>query len=412
MSNRTAKRLKLLACASGVLLACTNPAMAGAQETPRSGATTLIHAGRLLDRPGQQPRGRTTIVIRDGRIVELRDGFARAAQGETVIDLSDRFVLPGLMDAHVHLASNDDGASTTPSNYPIFESVTHARDTLMAGFTTVRNLGDQVPIALQVRDAINAGKIVGPRVLVAGAVRCQEVIECRNAVLFEIGRGADLIKIFTTGLANIEAIGPDRGATMTLDQASMVVQTAHQYGLKVSSHAHGGQGFNVALDAGVDSIEHGKLMSDADVARIVSEGTYYDPTLSTVRAFEAGASHEDAESNPLVGAAHLAAVSGDAPERAIRAGARMALGTDAGISKHGQNATELELLVEKGLTPMQAIVAGTVNNADLFDISDEAGTIEAGKLADIIAVDGDPLSNISVMRDVSFVMREGIVYKQ
>ena len=432
----------------GALLALMMGGASLAQEASpaAAGPVTLIHAGRLLDRPGQTPRGPSTVVVRDGLIVEIRDGYTDASvfPGATVIDQSDRFVLPGLIDSHVHLISDRAGqegllagfTDSIPAN--AYEAAENARKTLMAGFTTVRNLGDENGVTLALRDATAIHRLPGPRIIDAGnAISttsghmdgrlglndefrevighdnvCNDVASCREAVRIQIGRGADVIKIATTGGVN-SRIGAGLGAQMFEDEARALIETAHLYGKKVAVHAHGADGINLALRLGADSIEHGTIFDD-ETARLFREsGAYYVPTLSTVNGYrERLAANPDAYP-PAVLPKILwrISVTGASLRRAVPAGVRIAFGTDAGVSKHGRNADEFGLMVANGMTPETAIVAATVNAADLLGLSAEIGTLEPGKRADLIAVAGDPLSDVTVLTDVDFVMRDGRVYR-
>jgi imidazolonepropionase-like amidohydrolase len=409
------------------------------QSTEKSG-DTFIYAGHLLDRPGSSPRGESTIVVHAGKIAEVQNGFIAAPAGVTVVDLKDRYVLPGLIDAHVHLAT-DPSHALNPSvadGAPLsaYEALWNAQKTLMAGFTTVRNVGDFDGATLALREAIARGWVTGPRILDAGRPItstyghgdrrvgmsdevasafesdsiCDGPDECRKAVRRQIGRGVDVIKIITTGLSS-KPVGPNLGAQMSKEEITSVIETAHQYGKKVAAHAHGGAGVDWALEAGVDSIEHGTLMSDADIALLKKSGAYYVPTLSTVTTYQDRLASGTLSPEWRAITEERISKTGRSVEKAVRAGVKIVLGTDAGFTKHGQNATEFGLLVQHGLTPMQAIVAGTTNAADLLGISNEVGSIETGKSADVVAVSADPLKDVSVLRSVNFVMRAGVVYK-
>lgn len=408
-----------------------------------SAAVTIIHAGTLLDRPGRQARGPSTITVQSGKIVAIADGFQAAPAGATLIDLKDRFVLPGLIDSHVHLSSDRAGnegllaAFTEGKEMGAYEALWNARKTLKAGFTTVRNLGDD-GATLALRDAIARGWVEGPRIVDAAksisttsghmdyrlGLRdefaeivphdnvCDGVEACRVAVRRQIGRGADVIKIATTGGVN-SRIGAGLGKQMFDDEAKVIVETAHLYGKKVAVHAHGADGVMVAVNAGADSIEHGTLLDDAAIKAMARKGTYYVPTLSTVNGYlERIAANPNAYS-PEVRAKidWRISITGKALEKAVPAGVKIAFGTDAGVSKHGRNADEFELMVKHGMTPMGAIQAATVNAADLLGLGNEVGTIEPGKSADIIAVTGDPLADVKVLKQVNFVMKSGIVAK-
>lgn len=439
----------LMASLGGVALLALTAVAAGAQ-TPlaesESGPVTLIQAGRLLDRPGQSPRGPSTIVVRDGRVVEIRDGFVDASTfpGATVIDQRERFVLPGLIDSHVHLVSDRAGQEGLLAGFTdslpahAYEAAENARKTLMAGFTTVRNLGDDDGVTLALRDATARHALPGPRIIDAAQSIsttsghmdgrlglndefreqidhdnvCNDVASCREAVRLQIGRGADVIKIATTGGVN-SRIGAGLGAQMFEDEARALIETAHLYGKKVAVHAHGADGIDMALRLGADSIEHGTIFDDETIGLFRRSGAYYVPTLSTVNGYR-----ERLAANPnayppevLPKILWRISITGQSLERAVPAGVRIAFGTDAGVSKHGRNADEFALMVQHGMTPATAIQAATVNAADLLGLSSEIGTLEPGKRADIVAVDGDPLTDVSVLTSMDFVMRDGRVYR-
>lgn len=412
-----------------------------------TGDVVLVQAGRLLDRPGRAPRGPSTIIIRDGLIESVRDGFvdASAFPGATVIDQRDRFVLPGLIDSHVHLVSDRAGqegllarfTDSLPAN--AYEAAENARKTLMAGFTTVRNLGDGEGVTLALRDATARGALPGPRIIDAGrsisttsghmderlglndelretvgepANVCNGAESCREAVRIQIGRGADVIKIATTGGVN-SRIGAGLGAQMFEDEARALIETAHLYGKKVAVHAHGADGVNLALRLGADSIEHGTIFDDATARLFRDSGAYYVPTLSTVNGYRERLAANPNAYSPEVLPKILwrISITGESLRRAVPAGVRIAFGTDAGVSRHGRNADEFALMVQHGMTPMAAIEAATVNAADLLGLSSEIGTLEPGKRADLVAVDGDPLTDVSVLTSMDFVMRDGRVYR-
>ncbi|MET4683876.1 amidohydrolase family protein [Brevundimonas faecalis] len=411
-----------------------------------SGTVTLIQAGRLLDRPGQAPRGPSTLVVRDGKVVEIRDGFvdASAYPGATVVNQRDRFVLPGLIDSHVHLVSDVAGQagflSGVTDNLPVhaYSAAMNARKTLMAGFTTVRNLGDSGGVTLALRTETAAHRLPGPRILDAGNsisttsghmdgrlgfnddLRehvahdnvCNGVESCREAVRLQVGRGVDLIKIATTGGVN-SRIGAGLGAQMFEDEAKALIDTAHLYGKKVAVHAHGVDGINLALRMGADSIEHGTIFDDETLQLLRRTRAYYVPTLSVVNGYteRLAADPEAYPPDVLAKIRWRIDITGQSLQKAVPAGVRIAFGTDAGVSKHGRNADEFELMVRNGMTPMTAIEAATVNAADLLGLSAEIGTLEPGKRADVIAVAGDPLSDVTTLKTVSFVMRDGRVYK-
>lgn len=437
---------RLMASLGGAALLSLTAGTAGAQAAPEPGSTTLILAGRLLDRPGQAPRGPSTVVVRDGLVAEIRDGFidASAFPGATVIDQRDRFVLPGLIDSHVHLVSDLGGQagflSGITENLPThaYRAADNARKTLMAGFTTVRNLGDDGGVTMALRDATAAHRLPGPRIVDAGSsisttsghmdgrlgfndeLRetiphenvCNGPESCREAVRIQVGRGVNVIKIATTGGVN-SRIGAGLGAQMFDDEARALIDTAHLYGLKVAVHAHGADGINMALRMGADSIEHGTIFDDETIRLFRQSGAYYVPTLSTVNGYiERLAADPNAYSPEVLPKIRWRiSITGQSLERAVPAGVKIAFGTDAGVSKHGRNADEFALMVQHGMTPMGAIQAATVNAADLLGLSSEVGSLEPGKHADLIAVDGDPLTDVTVLTSVDFVMREGRVYR-
>jgi imidazolonepropionase-like amidohydrolase len=443
--------MRVSTLAAAALLCLAGPAVSTARQQappatpPAEDQVTIIHAGVLLDRPGRPPRRNATIVVRGGRIDRIDDGFASAPEGARYIDLRDRFVLPGLIDSHVHLTSDRAGVEgqlagmTEATPLRAYEAGWNANKTLQAGFTTVRNLGSEGGVTLALRDAIARGWAGGPRIVDAGsgisattghmdptlgmreefhdalsegATTCDGAEDCRRAVRRQIARGVDVIKIATTGGVN-SRIGLGLGAQMFEDEVKALVDTAHLYGKRVAVHAHGADGINLALRAGADSIEHGTLIDDESLRLFRSGRAYLVPTLSTVNGYR-----ERLRNNPNAYTGEVRekimwriSITGQNLRRAVPAGVRIAFGTDAGVSLHGRNADEFLLMVEHGMTPMQAIVAATVNAADLLGLAAEIGTIEPGKAADIVAVNGDPLTDVGVLRDMRFVMRAGRVYR-
>jgi imidazolonepropionase-like amidohydrolase len=429
-----------------VLLLFFAPAVHAADSaTPDS--WRLVHAGHLLDRPGQPPRGASTILIRGERVVEVRDGHHDASAFELdeveMVDLREYFVLPGLIDSHVHLSSDLGGvarqlAAVSRSQADVaYEAAMNARKTLAAGFTTVRNLGDSDGVIRALRDAINAGKAEGPRILTSnnglsattghsdprlgyrpelhaavysGENLCDGVESCRRAVRRQIAQGADLIKLSITGGVN-SIIDLGLGAQMFEDEARAIVETARLYNKKVAVHAHGADGINLALRLGVDSIEHGTLLDDAGLRLFRESGAYYVPTLSTVNGYleRLAASPEAYTGEVLAKIRWRIDITGRSLERAVPAGVKIAFGTDAGVSMHGRNADEFELMVRYGMTPAQAIVAATVNAADLLGMSADVGTLEPGKYADLVAVLGDPLADVTVLKNPRRVIKGGVI---
>ena len=408
-----------------------------------SAAPTYIHAGRVIAVPGNSVLGPSTIIVENDRIQSVQAGHLAAPAGAELIDLKGKTVLPGLIDSHVHLATDAGGEARLVREMRqepalnALEAQSNGMKTLRAGFTTVRNLGDD-GATLALREAISRGWVQGPRIVDAaqsisttgghmdgrGALNdalvahlpdpenlCDSVESCRRVVRRQIDRGADVIKFATTGGVNS---GTGLATRMYEDEAKALVQTAHAYGRKVAVHAHGADGIKLALRAGADSIEHGTVM-DEEILRLMREkGTYYVPTLSTVNGYLERLAKDP---NAYAGAVKQQidwriGITGLSLAKAYPAGVRIAFGTDAGVSKHGRNADEFELMVKYGMTPVEALKAATVNAADLLGLANEIGTIEAGKSADIIAVDGDPLQDITVLKQVKFVMARGEVVRR
>ena len=405
----------------------------------------FVHAGQVLDRPGTAPRGPSTIVIRDGKVIEILPGHVAPPTGATLIDLTGSFVLPGLIDSHVHLESDAggnagliEGVTSSPAT-TAFRAAGNAKKTLMAGFTTVRNLGDGTGATLALRDAIAAGELPGPGIIDAGRSisttsghmdetlslaeelhgsieqdnLCDGADACRRAVRLQIRRGADVIKIATTGGVN-SRIGAGLGRQIFDDEVKALVDTAHLYGKKIAVHAHGTDGINAALAAGADSIEHGTMLDDESVRLFKKAGAWYVPTLSTINGYI-----ERLKANPNAYPPEVLAkvkwrieVTGKSLEKAYPAGVQIAFGTDAGVSKHGRNADEFELMVKHGMPASAAIAAATTGAAHLLGVDKEVGSLEAGKAADIIAVSGNPLADITVLKNVRFVMKGGSVFKR
>jgi imidazolonepropionase-like amidohydrolase len=408
---------------------------------------TLVQAGHVLDLPGKAPRGATTLVVEGGKISAVLDGFVGTEKypAAHIVDLRSRYVLPGLIDSHVHLTSDragNEGALalvTTSQAAWAYEAELNAHKTLNAGFTTVRNLGDGPEgITLALRDAINKGWVQGPRIIDAGTPIsataghmdgrlgyadwvqehisdenvCDGVESCRRAVRKQIGRGVDVIKIATTGGVN-SVVGAGVGKQMFDDEAKALIETAHLYGKKVAVHAHGDGGINLALAAGADSIEHGTMLDETGIKLFLKSGAYYVPTLSTINGYKERLAADPNAYSPdvLAKIQWRIGITGKALKLAHDKGVKIAFGTDAGVSKHGRNADEFELMVQFGMTPMEAIQAATVNAADLLGLSSKVGTLEPGKSADLIAVSADPLKDITELKRVRFVMMGGAVAK-
>jgi imidazolonepropionase-like amidohydrolase len=389
--------------------------------------------------PGKAPVREMTIIVEDDRVTGVQQGYVES-EGATVVDLRNKFVLPGLMDMHVHLQGelgpkNDRDALKMSSQLMQMRSLHYAMNTLLAGFTTVRDVGSLEQEMYAMRDAINAGWVDGPRIIAAGGVGitgghadisgvspdlmehwtsvnvCDGPYDCRRAARNVIKYGGDLIKITSTGgVMTQRATGT--GQQMEMDELQEVVRAAARMGRKVASHAHEEDGIVAALEAGVASIEHGTYTGPRAIRLFKETGAYLVPTLlagKTVAALAVEAEFMTPEVR-----AKAIRVGNDMAgnfEKAHKAGVNVAYGTDSGISPHGTNAEEAILMVEAGMAEMDVIVAATVNAADLIGMSESLGTIEAGKFADIIAVDASPLSDISELLDVDFVMKGGRVYK-
>ena len=422
------------------LAMAASPALA--QQRPST--TTYIQAGTLLDRPGQAPRGHTTIVVREGKVAELRDGFVAPEPGATLVDLRDAFVLPGLVDMHVHLWGIGGDplrarleAMTRDRFDDEMTAVANARTTLSAGFTSVRDLGGDPRGIRALRDAIDAGIVEGPTITNAGemisvtgghgdggnglaetfadAVHATEVNlcdgpdSCRRAVRAQVALGARVIKFAATGgvLSNVSG---GLGRAMTPDEMRAIVDTAHALGRKVAAHSHAAEGTRAALAAGVDSVEHGTFLDDDTIRLFKSTGAYLVPTEIAPVAALAQARGGALPPATIAKAEAAAAAMAANHRRAYAAGVKVAFGTDTGVSKHGDNATEFAAMVRNGLTPAQAIAAATVAAADLLG-RDDIGELAPGKTADIIAVSGSPLRDVTRLEHVDFVMHRGRIAK-
>ena len=404
---------------------------------------TIIHAGELLDRPGQKQRGNSTIFIENGKITDVRDGFADAPAGARIMDLKNQFVLPGLIDMHVHLYSEGDPLKARLEGQRrdyedgVLIAAKHARMTLEIGFTTVRDLGGVARGLATLRDYINAGELPGPTIVPAGRMIsvssghgdvnglnrqstragdeeadnvCNGVDDCREAVRNQIRQGADVIKFAATGGVGSDVAG-GLARQMFEDEMKAVIETAKSFGRKTAAHAHGKDGIDTALRAGVDSIDHGSFIDDQTIALFKERGAFLVPTMMAPIAALDQARRGDRPPASLAKAEEAAAAMLESHKRAIKAGVKIAFGTDTGVSKHGINAQEFKLMVDAGMTPMAAIHAATVNAAELLGRPTTIGTIEKGKDADIIAVTGSPLDDVTRLENVGFVMRRGVVHK-
>ncbi len=405
-------------------------------------ATTLIYAGELLAVPGEKTLQDQTITVVDGKITQVSDGFTQPELGDDteVIDLRDSFVMPGLMDMHVHLQGqlgpdNDRDALKMSNQLVGMRTVHHGMNTLLAGFTTVRDVGSNSQYMYAYRDAINKGWVDGPRVIAAGGVGitgghadvsgikpelmefytdrsiCDGPYDCRRAARDAIKYGADLIKITSTGgVMTDRATGT--GQQMEMDELKEVVLAAKRMGRKVASHAHQEDGIIAALEAGVHSIEHGTYTGKEAIKLFKQTGAYLVPTLLAGETVSRLARTTDML--PPAVAAKAIKVGTDMQGNFIKSyegGVKIAFGTDSGISPHGTNAEEAVLMSEAGMPNAEVLVSATIHAADLIGMSDQLGTLEAGKFADIIATQSSPIEDIKVLLSVDFVMKGGQVYK-
>ncbi len=426
------KRL-LLALALVCLFVCN----AAAQDQPAP-TRTIIYAGHLLDAKSGKMLANQQIVIEGDKIASVGPSSGPGAKaGYNIIDLSKATVLPGMIDAHTHLTFRPDdfGYAALGISIPreALIGAHNAKVTLEAGFTTVRNVGANGYTDIALRDAINAGELPGPRIIASGPAlgitggHCDEnllpyefhysadgvadgIPAVQHKVRENIKYGADVIKICATG--GVMSKGDDpRASQYTQEEMRAIVADAHRLGRKVAAHAHGAEGVRWASDAGVDSIEHGHLMDDASIATLKKNGTYLVPTLYLLDWNRDNMSKRNVPDYIQKKMQMVSAEAENNARKAFQSGVKIALGTDAAVYPHGLNAHEFEVYTRLGMTNLQAIQSSLINGADLLGWSDKIGTIEPGKWADIIAVDGDPLSDIKVLQHVRFVMKGGTVYK-
>jgi len=413
------------------------PALAVGPSEHKEPPPILIHAGTLIAVPGRPVVRHASILVRDGRIESIQEGYVHV-EGAQTIDLMRSTVLPGLIDCHVHLTlpalgKEREPARLTSADYAL-AGVVHAKQTLDAGFTTVRDVGSDSDAIFPLRDAIQHGQVAGPRVLAAGrlvaatgghgdvhgypdAIRdllvgastCDGPFDCRRAVRLQIAHGADVIKIATTGGGGDAGGNEDAPAQMEADEVQAIVQVAHEMGRKVAAHAHGTAGIVLALRSGVDSIEHGGFVNSEAIALLRTRDAVLVPTLSVLDRIAKELPNADPKDQPRMHA-FLDRMPGNIGA-AYRAGVRIAFGTDAGIIEHGTNAGEFGWYVKVGMTPVAALQTATVNAAHLLGLDREVGTLEPGKSADIIATEGDPLVDVAALRKIVFVMKQGTVYR-
>lgn len=404
---------------------------------------TYIWCGTLINGISNEPGRNMTIIVEKNKIVAVETGFSKAGTADKMIDLKTKTVTPGWIDMHVHMEHE-----TNPNRYMetftlnpadfAFQSVRFSEVTLLTGFTTVRDLGG-TGVNISLRNAINKGLIKGPRIFTSGRSiattgghadptngyrkdlmgdpgPAQGVAngpdECRQAVRQRYKEGSDLIKITATG-GVLSVAKSSSNPQFTEEEIKAIVETAKDYGFKVAVHAHGAEGMKRAIRAGVNSIEHGTYMDDETIGLFKQYGTWYVPTLT------AGSSVADSAKKPgyypeLVTpkALEIGPKIKATLAKAWKEGVKIAFGTDAGVYKHGKNWLEFTYMIEAGMPAMETIKAATIHAADLLGEKDKLGSIEPGKLADIIAVDGDPLKDPQVFGKVVFVMKDGVIYKQ
>ena len=384
---------------------------------------TLIHAGTLLAVPGQKPLTEQTIVIDGTRIKEVHAGYVTGADlllpYAKVIDLKDKFVLPGLMDVHVHLTmlkgkglGADDRA---------LAGVINAKKTLMAGYTTVRDVGAMGDVIFKLRKKINKGDIDGPRIFAAGQIigvgavdgglECNGVESCRRTTRALIAKGADWIKIYSSCSGSKFCSNKDGAPMFFEDEIEAVTEVAKKYGVKVAAHSHPRDSALFVLKYGVSSIEHGSFMNDKALKAMKKQGVYFVPTLAVHDMLEKLKREGKVKSAVLAHNAVFQELHPETIKKAYKKGVKIATGSDAGVVPHGKNYREVERLVDLGISPADALKMATVNGADLLDQSSDLGTIEAGKYADIIALSADPLQDIHNIEKVIFVMKNGRIYK-
>ena len=435
------KFTRTLSAAALLLAACA--AGAEAPPAPAAAAPVLLRCGHVLDPARGGTLDARTLVIANGRIRSI-EAAGYAMPGAREVDLARSTCLPGLIDAHVHLTMQfgpttySDRFRLNPADYAIRGTV-YARRTLLAGFTTVRNLGDDGNESLALRDAIDAGLIPGPRIVSAGQPIgstgghadptdgfrmdlagdpgplhgiIDSPADAWKAVREHYKLGVDVIKIMPSGGVLDESASGDN-PQMTLEEIRAAVAAARDYGYRVAAHAHGAEAIRRAVLGGVDSIEHGTYMDTADMALMKQHGTWYVPTI-TAGEFVAEKAKVPGYYPPQV-AAKAAAIGPkimDTAGRAWRAGVRIAFGTDAGVFPHGENAREFVYLTQAGMPALEALRTATVNAAALLGRGHELGRLAPGYRADVIAVDGDPLADIRRLQRVSFVMKDGTVYRE
>ena len=404
---------------------------------------TILHCGKLIDGISDQVQSKMSVIIEGNKIISVESGYTRGGNDDTVVDLKNKTVMPGLMDMHVHIESESTPASQI-NGYVLndadvaYDAQVYAERTLMAGFTTVRDLGG-TGVNISLRNAINAGKVVGPRVYTAeraiattgghadptngakadlmgdpgpkeGVVNSYE--EAKKAVRQRYKNGADVIKITATG--GVLSVAKDgQGPQFTMEELKGIVEMANEYGFVTAAHAHGDEGMYRAVAAGINTIEHGTFMSERTMDKMKEMGTYYVPTISAGKYVVEKAKIPGFFPPIIVPKAlEVGPQIQETFAAAYKRGVKIAFGTDSGVAPHGTNGKEFIFMVEAGMSPMEAIKSATKTAAELLRVQDAYGSVESGKMADIVAVDGDPIQDISVMTKVSFVMKDGKVFKQ
>ena len=403
---------------------------------------TYIHAGKLVDGVTDIPIEMITIIINGDIVQSILRGYLNPGPNDNLIDLKNYTVLPGLMDMHTHLSGQSNPKIYMEKFYMdideyAYRSIPYAEKTLMAGFTTVRELGGVISTSL--RDAINAGYVIGPRIYSAGKSIAttgghadpssglnmnfsgdpgpkEGVIngpsDARKAVRQRYKNGADLIKITATG-GVLSVAKNSKNPQFTEEELIAIVETADDYDMHVAAHAHGPEGMKRAIKAGVHSIEHGTIMDGEVLALMKKHGTYYVPTISA-GMFVAEKAKESGYYPSIIvpKALEIGPRLLNTFTTAYKFGIKIAFGTDSGVSYHGDNAKEFYYMVKGGMPEMEAIKSATVVASEMLKINDKYGTIESNKIADIIAVDGDPIKDITALQKVVFVMKDGKIYKK
>lgn len=440
--------------AFAIAAALVLPAALAAEPASTPQAVSVLQCARMVDTAAGKMLGQTTLVIEGKRIKEIKSGwidyqsYADAAKASGAdfhfVKFADGTCLPGLIDSHTHLTGE-----TSPTGYTdqfrwniadyAIRSTVYAKRTLLAGFTTVRNVGDSANESISLRNAINAGIVPGPRIFTAGKAIgttgghadptdgyrsdlagdpgpkdgiINSVDDAYKAIRQHYKDGVDVIKIMPSGGVLDESASADN-AQMTIEEIKAVTSAAHDYGFTVAAHAHGAEAIRRAVLGGVDSIEHGTFMNDEDMKLMKEHGTWYVPTIIAGKyvqemAAKPGYYPPQVAAKALQVGPIIQATAG----KAYKAGVKIAFGTDAAVYPHGQNAEEFKYMVDAGMPPMFVLQAATTHAAELLHKQNELGQIAVGRVADVVAVPGNPLDDITVMQKMDFVMKDGVIYKQ